>query len=111
MDSIGHNPNFSMTTSSGSQNVTLLRSLNSEMLRRLVPVVAVLLVIMVVGTFGNAIVCYIFTAKLRRSAQNSLLLCLGLFDLMTSIVGVSSEILDLSSYYLYESIHLCKVMR
>ncbi|BFZ21071.1 hypothetical protein BsWGS_24109 [Bradybaena similaris] len=81
------------------------------MFRRLAPAVAFLVALMAVGTVGNIIVCYMFLRKIRPSSQNSLLLSLGTFDLLSCVVGVPSEIFDIRHYYMYESRVGCKTMR
>ncbi|CAG5136156.1 unnamed protein product [Candidula unifasciata] len=93
------------------KNISILTALNDDMFRRLAPTVVVLVAVMVVGVAGNILICYIFTRKLRRNSQNFLLLCLGIFDLLSSCVGVPSEIFDVRHYYLYESVEMCKAMR
>ncbi|XP_059146368.1 uncharacterized protein LOC131933856 [Physella acuta] len=93
-------------------NVTILVELNDIMFRRLAPAIAVFIALMVVGVVGNVFVCYIFLKKLRRSTQNFLLLCLGVFDLLSTCVGIPSEIWDMRHYYLYDSSPwACKAMR
>ncbi|KAI8764407.1 orexin receptor type 2 [Biomphalaria glabrata] len=93
-------------------NITLLMELNDAMFERLAPAIAFFVVLMLVGVVGNLVVCYIFIKKLRKSTQNFLLLCLGVFDLLSTVVGVPSEIYDMRHYYLYDSSPwACKWMR
>ncbi|BFZ10985.1 hypothetical protein BsWGS_14024 [Bradybaena similaris] len=102
---------WNSTAGYNPKNISILTALNDDMFRRLAPTVVVLVAVMIVGVVGNILICYIFTRKLRRNSQNFLLLCLGIFDLLSSCVGVPSEIFDVRHYYLYESVEMCKAMR
>ncbi|CAL1544838.1 unnamed protein product, partial [Lymnaea stagnalis] len=93
-------------------NTSVLEELNDAMFLRLAPAIAVFIGLMVVGVVGNIFVCYIFMKKLRKTTQNFLLLCLGFFDLVSTVVGIPSEIWDMRHYYLYDSSPwACKSMR
>ncbi|KAH9508377.1 hypothetical protein Btru_050946 [Bulinus truncatus] len=93
-------------------NTTVLMRLNDEMFARLAPVIAYFIALMLVGFVGNVVVCYMFVKKLRKSTQNFLLLCLGVFDLLSTVVGIPSEIWDMRHYYMYDSSPwACKWMR
>ncbi|KAK7478658.1 hypothetical protein BaRGS_00030121 [Batillaria attramentaria] len=92
-------------------NHTLLRELNDRMLVNLRPAVAYLGILMLVGAVGNSLSLYIFGRRLKSTTQNMLFLWLAVFDLLSCLVGIPSEIVDIRHYYFYESAMACKTMR
>ncbi|KAK7091802.1 hypothetical protein V1264_009438 [Littorina saxatilis] len=92
-------------------NRTVLWQLNNEMSMTLLPAVIYLVILMLVGAVGNFLVVYIFGWKLKGSTQNCLFMWLGVFDIISCVIGMPSEIVDISHYYLYENAVACKVMR
>ena len=91
-------------------NRTLLVQLNNEMVIQLIPAIIYLVVLMIVGAVGNLLVIYIFGWKLKSTTQNFLFLWLGVFDIISCVIGIPSEIVDISQYFLYEDAVACKVI-
>ncbi|XP_005108794.1 uncharacterized protein LOC101847221 [Aplysia californica] len=110
-DFVNSGDNSSSGRSEPVWNVTVLTQLNDDIFRRLIPAIVVLVAMMVLGVAGNVVIVYIFIRKMRKSSQNLLLLSLGVFDLVSSCVGVPSEIYDMRNYYFYQSSQACKAMR
>ncbi|GFO40330.1 cholecystokinin receptor [Plakobranchus ocellatus] len=89
----------------------LLQEMNLAMFVQLSPVVAYLVLLMVAGLVGNIAVCYIFGFKLGASTQNFLLLSIGVCDLMSCMVSIPAEIVDLRHHVQFKTKALCKTMR
>ncbi|XP_076439564.1 neuromedin-U receptor 1-like [Babylonia areolata] len=92
-------------------NRTLLVELNDEVVLVLLPAILCLAALMLVGSVGNFLTIYIFGWKLKPTTQNCLFMWLGVFDIISCLVGIPSEIVDMRRYYLYEDVIACKVMR
>ena len=91
-------------------NRTLLIQLNNEMRICLIPAIIYLVVLMLVGSVGNLLVIYIFGWRLKSTTQNCLFMWLGVFDVISCVIGIPSEIVDISQYFLYEDAIACKVI-
>ena len=91
-------------------NRTLLIQLNNEMRICLIPAIIYLVVLMLVGSVGNLLVVYIFGWRLKSTTQNCLFMWLGVFDVISCVIGIPSEIVDISQYFLYEDAIACKVI-
>ena len=90
-------------------NETLLLPMNDEMTITLLPAIICLALLMLVGSVGNSLSVYIFGWKLKRTTQNCLFMWLGVFDMVSCLIGIPSEIVDMAQYFLYENAVACKV--
>ncbi|KAL8569240.1 hypothetical protein ACOMHN_047927 [Nucella lapillus] len=77
----------------------------------LLPAILTLVVLMIVGSVGTIFTMYIFGRKLQPSTQNYLFAWLGFFDFMNCVLGIPSEIMDLTLFYLNEYVILCKIQK
>ncbi|KAK3770922.1 hypothetical protein RRG08_032858 [Elysia crispata] len=95
---------------SSSAHVKTLEEVNQEKADTLLPACIFLATLAVFGLVGNSLVCYVFGARLRPGTQNSLIVCLAVFDLLSCALGIPNEIADMQFYFTYSSEAACKIM-
>ncbi|RUS70586.1 hypothetical protein EGW08_021652, partial [Elysia chlorotica] len=88
-----------------------LEDVNQEKAAILFPACIFLASLAIFGLIGNSLVCYVFGARLRPGTQNSLIVCLAVFDLLSCALGIPNEIADMQFYFTYNSEAACKIMR
>ncbi|XP_046548868.1 trace amine-associated receptor 4-like [Haliotis rubra] len=91
-------------------NVTL-QELNDAMAMLLIPAMVYVGVMMIVGFVGNVLVVYVFPTKLTTSTQSVLITCLAVFDLLSCIIAMPTEIADIRFFFMFESVFACKMFR
>ncbi|KAK3085964.1 hypothetical protein FSP39_011409 [Pinctada imbricata] len=113
------------TNTSGGINVTLttddrleeaeanilLRKLNDEKAMQYLPVIAYMVLLMLVGTFGNILVFCVYYSKPTKSSSHYFILTLAVFDLLTCIIGMPTEVTDLRYPYMFYAPVACKILR
>ncbi|CAC5366453.1 unnamed protein product [Mytilus coruscus] len=79
----------------------------------LIPSYVYILLLMVIGVPGNALVCYIYQIKIRNRqlSSNIFILALSWFDLVNCVVSLPIEIKFLSSLIMFDQPILCKLSR
>ncbi|XP_067664563.1 nematocin receptor 2-like [Haliotis asinina] len=102
--------NFSQSNYSVSGQ-TLLWEENENMAKTLIPAMAFVGVIMVIGFFGNILVCHVFTRRIPLSVNTFLLVFLAVLDLVNCTLAMPFEITDMRYFYLFESDITCKIFR
>lgn len=65
-----------------------LDQLNRDFARLLLPAVAVLAVLMVVGAVGNVFVLYVYTCRVKRSTVTRFIQALAVFDLLSCCIAI-----------------------
>lgn len=99
-----------------SSNITngtsddLLR-LNYERFVTLIPAVVLFSLYMLMGLVGNSLVCYIIGFKFQSSNQNFLIVWLAIFDLLSCLLGMPHDIVDLRYTLAYPYAIPCKILR
>ena len=96
---------------SSSVHLKTLEEVNQTKADTLLPACIFLAGLAIFGLMGNSLVCYVFGARLRPGTQNSLIVCLAVFDLLSCALGIPNEIADMQFYYTYSSEAACKIMR
>lgn len=89
----------------------LLMELNEEQALLYLPVIVYMALLMVVGTTGNLLVCYVFYNKPYRSTSRIFILTLAVLDLTCCVVGMVVEIVDLRFPYTFNDIVACRLLR
>ena len=89
---------------------TLLHRENSYEAKALTPVIVYLVILMVIGLFGNTIVLYVYKFRFRRSTSRVFILSLASFDLMTCVFGMPFHILDMVFPYEFYWSEVCKTL-
>ncbi|KAK6167658.1 hypothetical protein SNE40_021632 [Patella caerulea] len=100
-----------MPSQTNLSNEELLLHLNNQIATTLIPAMLVIGVLMVMGLFGNGFVCFVFAKRLKPGTQNFMILCLASFDLLSCVIAMPAEIVDMRYYYLFDSEFVCKTFR
>lgn len=89
---------------------SLLKRENANEAKALVPVTVYLVMLMIIGVIGNAIVLYVYKYRFRRSTSRIFILCLAIFDMITCLLGMPYHIIDMLYPYMFVWDTTCKVM-
>jgi hypothetical protein len=71
-------------------------------------VLVYLIILMVIGVFGNLLVLYVYKFRFKRSTSRVFILSLAAFDLMTCLFGMPYHILDMVYPYMFVWDEICK---
>nr|KAG5707165.1 hypothetical protein BaRGS_017849 [Batillaria attramentaria] len=119
----GHNTNTNVNTNTTSSfnnpattnnnilHQTLLECLNKEKATLYIPVIVFLIVLIVTGTLGNLLVCCVYWRKPYKASSHYFILSLAILDLFSCLIGLPTEIADLSFPYIFNMPVACKVLR
>lgn len=102
------------STDALSEEVRLqLLAANDKLAVTLVPVMLFLGLLCVCGVAGNVLVLLLFSRKRRSSFQNLAILCLAFFDLLSCVLAIPYEIVDVRFYafHVFDTDIICKVMK
>lgn len=90
---------------------TLLRELNDITALRFLPVIIYMSLLMLVGIFGNLMVLNVYLRKRLKCSSDYFILNLAFLDLLTCLIGVPVEIVDLRDPYMFYAPAACKLLR
>ncbi|KAK7497688.1 hypothetical protein BaRGS_00011083 [Batillaria attramentaria] len=76
-----------------------------------IPVIVFLIVLIVTGTLGNLLVCCVYWRKPYKASSHYFILSLAILDLFSCLIGLPTEIADLSFPYIFNMPVACKVLR
>lgn len=76
-----------------------------------VPVIIYMLLLTLVGTFGNVLVCCVYSCRLKKTSSHYFILTLAVLDLLTCVIGMPTEITDLRYPYMFYASAACKLLR
>lgn len=76
-----------------------------------IPVIVYMVVLTLVGTFGNILVCCVYCCKPTKSSSHFFILALAVLDLLTCVIGMPTEITDLRFPYMFYASAACKLLR
>ncbi|XP_048752306.2 orexin receptor type 2-like [Ostrea edulis] len=102
------------TTTMGMEEIEaqmLLHKLNDEMALRYLPVIVYMLILMLVGIFGNILVCCVYCSKPKKTSSHYFILNLAVLDLLTCVIGMPTEVTDLRYPYMFYAPAACKLLR
>lgn len=91
-------------------NVTL-EELNNVLVELHIPTIVLLIILMVVGVFGNILVLYIYTKKYHPSTHRCFILCLAWIDMVACAIGMPLLIVSMLYPYMFPSVEACKTFR
>ncbi|XP_067665974.1 neuromedin-U receptor 2-like [Haliotis asinina] len=91
-------------------NMTL-QEVNDAMAVLLIPAMVYVGLMMIVGLVGNGLVVYVFPTKLTTGTQSVLITCLAVFDLLSCIIAMPTEIADMRFFFMFGSVFACKMFR
>lgn len=89
----------------------ILVGYNDEKAQLYIPVIVYMIVLTVVGTFGNILVCCVYCCKPTKSSSHFFIMALAVLDLLTCIIGMPTEITDLRYPYMFYASAACKLLR
>ncbi|XP_062615184.1 orexin receptor type 2-like [Saccostrea cucullata] len=89
----------------------LLQELNDRTALRFLPVIIYMALLMLVGTFGNIMVCIVYLRKRIKNSSDYFILNLAFLDLLTCVFGIPVEIADLRYPYMFYAPAACKLLR
>jgi len=107
-----NNSNVSHKVGAGAINIseTLIRLNAEEAIRRL-PVVIFILILVIIGVFGNLHVLYIYYRKFNVSTYRIFVLSLAAIDIISCCVSMPFEIADELNPYIFKAEIACKIFR
>ncbi|XP_071102839.1 orexin/Hypocretin receptor type 1-like [Haliotis cracherodii] len=88
-----------------------LDGLSNAEATRLLPVMVYLGILMIVGLVGNCLVLYVHFRKFNPSTTRTYVVSLAFFDLLSCLISVPGEIVDLRFSFTFEAVALCKAER
>ena len=94
-----------------TNNASLVQIMNDEMIQLLIPALVYITLIMVLGLFGNAFVCYYYTFKEKKSTNTFFIVVLSLYDLLACFITMPTEIATITLYYTFVDNIACKILR
>ncbi|OWF46442.1 neuromedin-U receptor 1-like [Mizuhopecten yessoensis] len=89
----------------------LLEEANKEKVLVLLPVIITVFVIMILGTLGNSLVCYVYYFRMRKTPSHYFVLFLAVLDLVSCCIGMPAELGDLFLPNQFNSPFACKFLR
>ncbi|KAL3892231.1 hypothetical protein ACJMK2_004459 [Sinanodonta woodiana] len=84
---------------------------NDEKAVLYIPVITYMIILTIVGTTGNILVCYIYGSKRKKTSSHFFILTLAVLDLLTCIIGMPTEVADLRYPYMFYASAACKLLR
>ena len=91
-------------------NVTL-EELNDALVELHIPVIVFIMILMVIGVFGNLLVLWIYTKKYHPSTHRCFILCLAWIDMVACAIGMPLLIVSMFYPYMFPSEEACKILR
>lgn len=88
-----------------------LEQLNLAEAWELIPTIAYICVLMVVGVVGNVVVMLVYGKRFKPSATRCYVLAMSAFDLVANVLVLPMEIVDIRFAFTFHLPLLCKVMR
>ncbi|XP_067667489.1 cholecystokinin receptor type A-like [Haliotis asinina] len=90
---------------------TFLHDYDDRYALQVLPAILFLVVLMLLGSLGNSLVCYVYSAKFKPRTTNRYIIALAIFDLINCGICIPHEIADMRHKYTLARYGLCKVMR
>ena len=99
------------STLSQAEMADILQRKNDEKASLYVPVIIYMIILTVVGTFGNILVCCVYCTKPTKTSSHFFILALAVFDILTCLIGMPTEVTDLRYPYMFYASEACKLLR
>lgn len=90
---------------------TYLQHKNDEFTLLVLPAIVFLAILFVIGVLGNTLVLYVYNQKLRKGTIRWFIQALAVFDLLSCLVAIPAEIVDMRNNYTFGLSPMCKVLR
>lgn len=96
---------------SSSEMDEILQRKNDEKASLYIPVIIYMIILTIVGTFGNILVCCVYCTKPTKTSSHFFILALAVFDILTCLIGMPTEVTDLRYPYMFYASEACKMLR
>ena len=103
--------NDTNNTSLSEQTEKCLRCLNNEKAFLFIPVIIFVVLIMIIGTFGNVMVIYVYNWRFKRRSANFFISAMAIFDLLGCLISMPAGVYDLIHSYTFDDAVGCKIVR
>lgn len=94
-----------------TKNDDLLEELNDEKALLLIPAIIYVAILMFVGVIGNILVCVFYGCKTKHTTNTFFIIVLAIFDLISCVITMPIEIVDLRFFYMFTNAPACKMAR
>lgn len=94
-----------------SDTGALLTKLNDEKAILLIPAILYVSCLMIVGLVGNILVCIFYGCKTRFNTNSFFIIILASFDLISCVITMPIEIVDLRFFFMFTNAPACKAAR
>ncbi|XP_052770197.1 muscarinic acetylcholine receptor M2-like [Mya arenaria] len=98
-------------TSSDIDDLAMIESVNQQQFQFQLPAIIYTIILMMIGTPGNAIVLYVYFFKWRKSTSRMFILFLTSLDLVNCITTLPMEIFMMRYSVMLDRPWLCKISR
>ena len=88
-----------------------VKALNEDAIRTLLPAIVYIGILMLIGLTGNPLVIFFYGRKAKQAPSYMFIITLAVFDLMSCLLSMPLEIVDLVHFYTFHSRAACKVLR
>lgn len=105
---------FNATRDNGSfseHTQKCLQCLNSEKAFLYIPVIIFVALIMIIGTFGNIMVIYVYNWGFKRRSANFFISAMAIFDLLGCLISMPAGVYDLINSYTFDDKIGCKIVK
>lgn len=99
------------TTMGEDEMFEILVRYNDEKATLYIPVIVYMIILTIVGTLGNVLVCCVYCCKPTKSSSHFFIMALAVLDLLTCVIGMPTEITDLRYPYMFYASAACKLLR
>lgn len=94
----------------GTDIDAILKELNNEKARVLIPAMVYLGLLMLLGTIGNVMVVFFYGFKSKTTSATCFIMALAIFDLMACVMGIPIEISDMRLFYVFKNVPACRML-
>lgn len=99
-----------MRLASNTTTEQLLSYMSETSFRNRMPVVIYLVVLIVVGFFGNMLVLVVYVVRIRRDTTPVFIITMAVFDLLTSVLGLPLQLATIRHAYDTNDLWFCRGM-
>ncbi|RUS77090.1 hypothetical protein EGW08_015145 [Elysia chlorotica] len=89
----------------------ILEDLNYQRMLAHIPAMVMVSFLMLIGLVGNSLVVYVYKRRFKKTSSNYFIMTMAVFDLLACLIGMPTELYDLSNPYTFYSTMNCKLLR
>ena len=89
----------------------ILVELNAKRMQAHIPAMVMVSCLMLVGLVGNLLVVYVYKRRFKKTSSNYFIMTMAVFDLLACLIGMPTELYDLTNPYTFYSTVSCKLLR